>query len=182
MEQALTLSQFGLWVFLLAQFVLYGVFLRMAGKFLQGVRQRPPVVKRASLTVNDLAPAFRAVDQVGRMVEVGVAQERAVLLLFVLSTCQICHEILPRLQEVKGRYPELDLIVIASEEGEFGAISEDVSLIRSQEIRKQYFAKYVPAMVMVSRDSRVLGTARAVSFGDFENRLKRYVAAAGLKA
>jgi hypothetical protein len=181
MEQALTLSQFGLWVFALVQFVLYGVFLRMVGRFLKEVRLRPPTVQRASLTVSEAAPAFRAVDQMGRTVEIGPAQERPVLMLFVLHTCTICHQILPRLQEIKARYPRLDLIVIASEEGEGedGAIPEDVSFIRSNAIRKQYFVTYVPAMVMLSRNRRVLGTARAVSLGDFENRLEQYAKTAG---
>lgn len=182
MEQALTLSQFGLWLFALVQFVLYGVFLRMTGRFLKEVRLRPPAVQRVSLTVTEAAPPFRAVDQMGRTVEIGPPQERAVLLLFVLHKCHICQQILPELQEIKARYPELDLIVIASEEGvgEDAMIPDDVSFIRSGTIRKQYFVTYVPAMVMLSRDRRVLGTARATSLGDFESRLALYAKTAGI--
>lgn len=182
MEQALTLSQFGLWCFALVQFVLYGVFLRTIGRFLKQVRLQPTTVQRVSLTVSQTAPPFRAVDQMGRTVEIGAAEGQATLMLFVLHTCAICHSILPHLQEVRARYPELNVIVIASEEGagEEAQIPEDVSFIRSNAIRKEYFVTYVPAMVMLSHDRRVLGTARAVSIGDFENRLEMYTKTAGI--
>jgi hypothetical protein len=181
MEQALTLSQFGLWCFALIQFVLYGVFLRIIGRFLKQVRLQPPEVKRVSLTVGQDAPSFQAVDQMGRTVEIGAAQGPATLMLFILHTCEICHSILPRLHELRARYPEMKWIVVASEEGEGEdvGIPEDVSFIRSNEIRKQYFVTYVPAMVMLSHDRRVLGSARAIDVSDFENRLQRYAEITG---
>lgn len=182
MEQALTLSQFGLSCFALVQFVLYGVFLRVLGRFLKQVRLQPPEVKRVSLTIGQTAPLLRADDQMGRTVEIGATKGQVVLLLFVLHTCQICHTILPRLHEVRARYPEMQLIVIASEEGEGEDvhIPEDVSFIRSNTIGKQYFVTYVPAMVMLNRDRRVLGSSRVVSIGDFENRLELYTKTAGI--
>lgn len=182
MEQALTLSQFGLWVFALVQFVLYGVFLRSIGRFLKRMRLKQPTVQRVSLTIGQTAPAFRGGDQLGRTVEIGTAHGQPVLMLFILHTCQICHSIVPRLHEVRARYPEMQLIVIASEEGEGedGNIPDEVSFIRSNSIRKEYFVTYVPAMVMLSRDRRVLGTHRATSIGDFEARLESYTKTAGL--
>lgn len=184
MEQTLTLSQFGLWCFALVQFLLYGVFLRMIGRFLKGVRLQQPPVKQISLTVDQTAPPFQAVDQKGRTVEIGAEQGQAVLLVFVLHTCTICHSILPRLHEMRMRYPELQLIVIASEEGdgENATIPEEISLIRSNAIRKEYFVTYVPAMVMLSRERRVLGSARAVSVDDFEKRLEMFTKTAGVSS
>ena len=54
----------------------------------------------------------------------------------------ICHQILPRLKEVQERYPELQLVVIGSEEGEgkTDRLHDDVSFIRSDAIRQEYFA------------------------------------------
>lgn len=181
MEQTLALSQFGLWCLALVQFVLYGVLIRLIARFLKQMRLQPTSVKRISLTVGQAAPPFRAVDQRGRTVEIGAEQGQAALLLFVLHTCEICHSILPRLHEVSTRYPELQLIVIASEEGagEDANLPEQVALIRSNSIRKEYFVTYVPAMVMLSRDRRVLGSARAVSVEDFEKRLEMYTKTAG---
>lgn len=181
MEQTLALSQFGLWCLALVQFVLYGVLLRLIGRFLKQVRLQPATVKRISLTVGQTAPPFRAVDQMGRTVEIGVGQGQAVLLLFVLHTCEICHSILPRLPEILARYPEMQLIVIASEEGEGEDtnIPEELSFIRSNSIRKEYFVTYVPAMVMLSRERQVLGSARVVSVDEFEIRLEMYAKTAG---
>jgi hypothetical protein len=179
MEQAFNLSQFGLWVFALVQFVLYGVFLRIVGRFLKQVRLQAPTVKRTALTVSQMAPPFRAVDQAGRTVEVGPKQKRATLVLFIRHTCMVCHQIIPRLKEVQERYPELQLVVIGSEEGEgeTDRLHDDVSFIRSNAIRQAYFVKYVPAMVMLGHDSRVLAISRAVSVGDFESRLERFARA-----
>jgi len=182
MEQALILSQFGLWCLALVQFVLYGVLLRLIGRFLKRVRLQPPAVGRYSLTIGQAAPSFQAVDQRGRTVEIGTEPGFSVLLLFVLHKCEICHSILPRLQEVRARYPELQIIVVASEEGEGEDIHipEDVSFIRSNEIRKQYFVTYVPGLVMLNRQRRVVGSARAVNVEDFEKRLEQYAEVAGV--
>lgn len=182
MENAFYLSQFGLWILALIQFVLYGVFLRMIGRFLKQMRLQAPTVKRTALTVSQMAPPFQMLDQSGRMVQVGPDQQRATLLLFIRHTCMVCHQIIPQLKDVQERYPELQLIVVGAEdgEGETDRLHEDVPFVRSDAIRREYFVKYVPAMVMLDRNSRVLATSRAVSIGDFESRLEQYAKTAGL--
>ncbi|TCP52789.1 F plasmid transfer operon protein TraF [Tumebacillus sp. BK434] len=174
MEQTWTLSQVGLWCFALVQFILYGVFLRMIGQFLKRVRLQPVTVRRAALAPGETAPPIRASDQQGRKVELAAGQ--LTLCLFVLHTCEICHSILPRLSDIGAQYPEMKIIVIASEDGvgEDAGLPERVSFVRSNEIRKEYLITYVPAMVMVSGAGRVLGAARVMSADDFEKRLELY--------
>ncbi|TCP53919.1 AhpC/TSA family protein [Tumebacillus sp. BK434] len=175
MEQALIVSNVGLWIVVSVHFFLYHRFAKQLGGFLQKVRLEPPNEQKRGLHIGDRAPEFRVLDHVGREVVLEAGQK--VMLLFTLSKCEICKEIFPHLKEVRTQYADKRWIVIT--EGEVddekaAYVPTDVPLLSSSEIRKNYGIKYVPALVLLDQNLRVIANDRVFSYHDLLKRLELY--------
>lgn len=179
MNQAFQLSNIVLGVCSIFLFVMYISLMRTLRRFAQEVREKPPEKSRRVLTLNEIPPIFSLPDHLGRTVNLEENAGRPTLLLFTLSTCGICQTIMPHFGDVATQYPNLRIIVIASDERrseeEVQHLPPSISLVRSDALRKeQYMIKYVPVMMLLNRDLRIVAHDRVNSWQDFEKRLSLY--------
>ncbi|MGG4449943.1 redoxin domain-containing protein [Brevibacillus sp. HB1.4B] len=143
---------------MLIQLVIILFFSKLLVDFLNRFRLSGKTIEDTSLIVGDRAPLFREKDQTGNLVKLADNFGKKSVLLFISETCETCKDLIPYLSDITLINPYLKIFVIVSnysKQKEYN-IPDQISLIRSENIVKQYYIRTVPTMIMVDEKGYIL--------------------------
>jgi methylamine dehydrogenase accessory protein MauD len=117
MPEALTVSQFALWVVVLALSVVVLGLVRQIGVLHERIAPMGALTIDRGPKVGESAPMLELADIAGRTVRVGGAQDSGTLLLFVSPTCPVCKKLIPIARSmVAAESPAIELVLASDGE------------------------------------------------------------------
>lgn len=151
METFLFASNVALWVVVILQCVFLFLMARTVGQFLNRFQLSSKSVVRRKLQPGGRAPLFREVDHREQTLRLVDFQGRHVLLLFVDDRCPACKRALDVLPELRGKYPQVPVLVISSsvKEMDLESVPDGVHVIHAPEVVDNYFVEKTPTAVLV---------------------------------
>ncbi|TRY23344.1 redoxin domain-containing protein [Brevibacillus sp. LEMMJ03] len=157
MNNFLIISNIALWVIVIVQLMIIYFFSKILIEFLNRFRLSGKRLEEATLAVGDKAPLFRERDQVGKVVNLSDNFGKKAVILFLSETCDSCKDIFSNLSIIQLKNPNQKIYVIVSNysKGKQYDIPDQISLIRSDNIVKQYLIKTVPTMVIVDEQGYI---------------------------
>ena len=115
MIEALVVSNFVLWIVVVALLVVVFALARQIGVLYERVSPMGALVMDTGPKVGDSAPVFALSDLDGRPVNVGAPSPRSTLLFFLSPTCPVCKKLLPVIKSAAISERRWLSIVLASD-------------------------------------------------------------------
>jgi thiol-disulfide isomerase/thioredoxin len=137
-----------------------------AGRPLAAAPPAPsPAPSPAALAPGDIVAPFQASRLDGTVQSVDFPKGRNTLLLFFLSSCPVCHRMIPLWNEFYGRRPkDLEVVGVMLDReppGFFDAMRISFPVVRSpgRSLQEAFRIRHVPYMVRVGAGGRVEGVS-----------------------
>lgn len=128
-----------------------------------------PSPSPAPLSPGDMVEPFEAARLDGSLQRIDYPKGKNTLILFFLSSCPVCHRMIPRWNEFYGRRPaDLQVIgVLLDREppGFFDAMPVAFPIVRSPgpSLHQMFKLKHVPYMVRVAAGGRVDAVSEGIT-------------------
>ena len=115
MIEALVVSNFVLWIVVVALLVVVFALARQIGVLYERVSPMGALMMDTGPKVGDSAPVFALTDLEGRPLNLGAPSPRSTLLFFVSPTCPVCKKLLPIVKSAAVSERRWLSIVLASD-------------------------------------------------------------------
>lgn len=178
MEKFLLVSNIGLWVFLLIEFVAVLLIAKLFTDFLERTDTLGQVEsEKVMLGAGKRAPYFSLPDQNGLPVApVDLQGGRLTVLLFMQDTCGLCKGIFPKLPELNRLGLDLRLMVVEQARTDEPATHapDSIHYVRSREVASHYQISQTPSVMLISPTGMILKSAVISNFKELEANLLSY--------
>lgn len=146
-----------------------GTALVLALRASSPVSAASPSPSSAPLLPGDLVEPFEAARLDGSLQRIDYPKGKNTLILFFLSSCPVCHRMIPRWNEFYGRRPQ-DLQVVGvlldrEPPGFFDAMPVAFPIVRSPgpSLHQMFKLRHVPYMVRVAAGGRVDAVSEGIT-------------------
>lgn len=149
-----------LWVLVLAQLLIIYALAKQIGLLLERRGVVGARMTNQGLDLNDRAPEFHVLDLHGKMVGLGVEQNKQTLLIFVSPGCSVCELIMPGIRTIQKHERNFTDVVVVS----FSGTEEDnrkyareyrlagVPYVLSSDLSDTYQVHTAPYAVLVGQN------------------------------
>ncbi|MFG0213248.1 hypothetical protein ACFU8X_09095 [Brevibacillus porteri] len=175
METFIQWSVIALWVFVIVQFVVIYLLTKLVADFINKLqaKEKEPSVDN---WIGSRAPVLIDNSPSGTSIDFTEMKSHSTLALFTAEGCPICQQIIPHLEKVKLRFPQLKLLVVYS-----GKLiretqnQDDIQYIDSAISFSMYQIDAIPSAVLIDKKGIILAKESIPTFHYLLALLEKHV-------